>query len=106
MGFTLGLAGLGGLVQRLQADEITLDLAANAAYVRPNPLHLWHLVRGHHWQIVAQTSEAVTDTDAREGNRGACGSGMIEVAGNMKTDPPRKSIYDGNSVRRCRRRPA
>ncbi len=98
VGFTLGLVGLGGLVQRLQADELNLDIGANAAYVRPNPLHLWHLVRGHHWQIVAMTSEPVAETDAREGNRGACGPGMIEVSGNMKTDPPRKSQYDGNSV--------
>lgn len=97
-GFTLGLVGLGGLLMRLDADDVSRGIAANAAYVRPNPTHLWHLVRGHHWQIVAQTSEPTDETDAREKNRGACGPGMIEVAGNMKTDPPRKSLYDGNSV--------
>jgi hypothetical protein len=97
-GFTLTLIGLGGFLARLDAAETPFGIAANAAYVRPNPTHLWHLVRGHHWQIVAHESEPTAETDAREQNGGACGPGMVEVKGNMKTDPPRKSLYDGNSV--------
>ena len=99
VGFALGLAGLGALILRLDgmSDDVPLGIGANA-YVRPQPTHLWHLVRGHHWQIVASSSVSTDDTDAREQNRGTCGPGMIDVAGNMKIDPPRKSLFDDNSV--------
>ena len=44
----------------------------------------WRLVEGLHWQITSPPGEAPEITDAREKNRGACGPGMVEVAGKMK----------------------
>ncbi|MBX3225968.1 MAG: SUMF1/EgtB/PvdO family nonheme iron enzyme [Labilithrix sp.] len=44
----------------------------------------WRLVWGRSWQIVSPPGEATSVTDAREGNRGSCPAGMIEVAGKMK----------------------
>ncbi len=44
----------------------------------------WRLVQGRHWQIKGPAGEPPELTDSREGNRGACGVGMIEVAGRMK----------------------
>jgi hypothetical protein len=44
----------------------------------------WHLVLGKHWQIVGPSGEEPAITDPREGNRGACAPGMIEVSGKMK----------------------
>jgi formylglycine-generating enzyme len=44
----------------------------------------WQLVQGRHWQIAGPAGEASSITDVRENNRGACGPGMIEVAGKMK----------------------
>ncbi len=44
----------------------------------------WRLVQGRHWQIRGPAGELPAVTDAREKNRGACGAGMIEVAGRMK----------------------
>jgi formylglycine-generating enzyme len=47
----------------------------------------WRLVNGHHWQVVeAEPAEDVPDTDAREGTRGACPEGMVDVEGSMKVD--------------------
>lgn len=46
--------------------------------------HQWRLVEGHHWQIVStEDPEDVDVTDAREGTRGNCPSGMVEVQGTM-----------------------
>ena len=45
--------------------------------------HEWRVVEGRHWQIVSPPGEEPSITDAREGNRGACGEGMIEVRGKM-----------------------
>ena len=39
---------------------------------------------GHSWQIVGPAGEPTSVTDEREGNRGACMPGQVEVAGNMK----------------------
>jgi hypothetical protein len=44
----------------------------------------WHLVQGRHWQIVGPAGEDPSETDAREGTRGSCPTGMVEVAGKMK----------------------
>lgn len=51
----------------------------------PKPLkHQWRLVDGKHWQIVSKVApEAPEVTDAREGTRGRCTEGMVEVEGQM-----------------------
>lgn len=50
----------------------------------PSPSRAWRLVENRHWQIVGPRGEDPNVTDAREGNRGACGPGQIEVKGKMK----------------------
>jgi len=99
-GFTLGVIALGTVVLQLAStDTVAFASVGNAPIPRPRQLsHTWHLVNGTHWQIVSDTREPTDDTDAREKTRGSCGPGMVEVAGKMKIDPPRKSLYDGNSV--------
>lgn len=44
----------------------------------------WRLIAGRSWQIVAPPGEPTSVTDAREGNRGSCGPGQVEVQGKMK----------------------
>lgn len=62
---------------------IVLGLAANASADTNKPLlHDWREVGTNHWQIVS-SGEAPDLTDAREGNRGACTPGMIEVKGSF-----------------------
>ncbi len=75
-------------------DPVVPDLpglvapAANIARpegdLRTTPVREWHLVLGKHWQIVGPRGEDPALTDAREGNRGNCGPGMVHVAGKMK----------------------
>src|SRR5512140_913376 len=59
------------------------DLSAEAAKPAP-PRYEWRYVRGKHWQIATPPGEDPAATDAAEGNRGACGPGMIEIRGKMK----------------------
>jgi hypothetical protein len=47
-------------------------------------IHDWREVGTNHWQIVTPDGEATDVTDAAEGNRGACSSGMIDVQGTMR----------------------
>ncbi|HEY3820160.1 MAG TPA: SUMF1/EgtB/PvdO family nonheme iron enzyme [Polyangiaceae bacterium] len=53
--------------------------------VAPEPLdHEWRLIDDAHWQIVSPgATEDPEVTDAREGTRGDCGAGMVEVRGEM-----------------------
>lgn len=44
----------------------------------------WHQIDGKFWQIVGPRGEDPAVTDAREGNRGSCAPGQIEVQGKMK----------------------
>ena len=44
----------------------------------------WKLLWGHSWEIEGPAGESPDVTDAREGNRGACMPGQVEVSGNMK----------------------
>ncbi|MFO0673308.1 MAG: SUMF1/EgtB/PvdO family nonheme iron enzyme [Polyangiaceae bacterium] len=46
--------------------------------------HEWRLVDSKFWQIVSPAGEAPSVTDAREGNRGHCPEGMVEVQGKMR----------------------
>ncbi|MSP24640.1 MAG: hypothetical protein EXR75_05645 [Myxococcales bacterium] len=47
------------------------------------PRHLWRSVRARHWQIVSNAHEDPSVGDAREGTRGVCSPGMVEVQGRM-----------------------
>jgi formylglycine-generating enzyme len=44
----------------------------------------WTLVDRKHWQLKTSHGEPTEVTDTREGNRGACPAGMVEVEGKMK----------------------
>ncbi|MBL9108174.1 MAG: hypothetical protein JNM74_02840, partial [Myxococcales bacterium] len=46
----------------------------------------WRNLEGKFWQVVAAAPEDPRITDLREGTRGACATGMVEVAGRMKDD--------------------
>lgn len=48
------------------------------------PAREWRLVNGRHWQITAPAGEDPLSTDAREGTRGGCEPGMVEVQGKMR----------------------
>lgn len=48
------------------------------------PQRDWQLVAGRHWQIVGPRGEDPAVTDAREGTRGVCPGGMVEMHGRMK----------------------
>lgn len=53
----------------------------------PAPRFEWKSVDKKHWQAVSTTPSEPTDTtDAREGNRGACPPGMVDVVGKFKLD--------------------
>ncbi len=56
------------------------------------PIREWRLVADKHWQLVAADVESADVTDAREGTRGACAEGMVEVQGDMKLDSDRGTI--------------
>lgn len=98
VGFTLGVTALGGLVVRLSAGDVRRDLTAAALVHDNQPQREWRLVDKKHWQIVGPEGEDPAITDAVEGTRGACGPGMVEVAGNMKSDPARHVVFDPDSV--------
>jgi hypothetical protein len=106
VGFTLGVTALGALVVRLQAGDLPLHLVAGAAGTKepPKPQRPWQVVAGKHWQISEPQGEPPEVTDKAEGTRGACGAGMVEVKGNMKTDPPRKVLFDPKSVEEMQKR--
>ncbi len=66
----------------------TADLvdASNVSFAMPSttgPFE-WKEVLGAHWQISSPPGEPSAVTDAREGTRGACAEGMVEIKGSMK----------------------
>jgi hypothetical protein len=74
-----GATDLPGLI------DTALTPAARAASPEPNAsAREWRLIANRHWQIVSPRGEDPAITDAREGTRGACGVGMVEVKGKMK----------------------
>lgn len=64
----------------------------------------WRFARGKGWQIASdgnahsEEGEAPEITDAAEGTRGACPTGMVEVQGRMHTEPPPGSGYGGRTI--------
>ncbi len=60
------------------------------------PENEWSSIRHKHWQLVSNENEAPAETDAREGTRGDCAPGMVEVRGAAKVDPP--YVAFGNDI--------
>ena len=56
--------------------------------------HPWRLVHGHQWQIQSEPTERTAETDLREGTRGVCAEGMVQVEGNAKFDEGLVSIEE------------
>ena len=82
-------------------EGFPLDPPASSAR-RPN--FPWRVIDGKFWQVVAATpSEDPRVTDLREGNRGACNAGMIEVAGRMKDDSGDLFGVDGLQQLTCKK---
>lgn len=48
------------------------------------PAHEWRHIDGKYWQIVTAPGEEPAVTDAREGNRGACPAGMVDIKGSYR----------------------
>lgn len=64
----------------------------------------WRNLEGKFWQVVAQTTpEDPAVTDLREGTRGACGGGMVEVKGRMKDDAGDWFGVDGLQQLTCKK---
>lgn len=60
---------------------VLLALATTAGVPLKEPTRTWNHVDGKWWQIASPPGEAPEITDAREGNRGKCGAGMVEIKG-------------------------
>lgn len=88
-GFGLGVSSLGAWAGNLARTAPPVPSDATPLNVKgaAGLRHEWRLKLGRHWQIASTPSESQETTDAAEGNRGACGPGMIEVKGRMKQDP-------------------
>ena len=71
---------------RLRLLPVVLFSLAGVAVAAPDkkPSRDWREVGTNHWQIVSPPGEAPDVTDAREGTRGACAAGMVEVKGAMR----------------------
>ena len=71
-------------------------LAASVSADDKPLLHEWREIGANHWQVVTPDGEAPAVTDAAEGTRGDCASGMVEVKGQMRVtsigDALQKSI--------------
>jgi hypothetical protein len=84
---------MGGELRLLERLLISGALALSSADTPPEhaasdvPQHDWILRNGKSWQCASTVAEDTETTDEREGNRGNCPSGMVEVRGKMKTEP-------------------
>jgi hypothetical protein len=78
-------------VERLSAE------AADAAPVLVPGAHEWVLLHGKHWQIKSGPGEDPSVTDEREGTRGRCPAGMVEVEGKMKVH----ALFDELQLQAC-----
>jgi formylglycine-generating enzyme len=99
-----GLAGLGAYLARPSGLPVEAAAGTVSDALPPKLNHEWILVDDSHWRIVAPPGEDPVVTDAREGNRGRCTPGMIEVSGEMLVDPSKTAAYDGNSVEELQKR--
>lgn len=63
------------------------DHGAGLFNLQAAPRFEWKSIDKKHWQAVSATPSEATDvTDAREGNRGSCPPGMVDVVGKLKLD--------------------
>ena len=96
---TLNVAPFPSSLDPPRVDLLPLDPPQSA--LRPN--FPWRVLDGKFWQIVAPSpSEDPRVTDLREGNRGACPTGMIEVQGRMKDDSGDIFGIDGRMQLTCK----
>jgi len=75
------------LLRRAGGGGFDTPEGSEAFGVRHQLKHRWRSVRGRHWQIISTELQEPEDTDAREGNRGDCPVGMVQVSGAMKREP-------------------
>jgi hypothetical protein len=76
------------MVAALALTAVELASHAGQADATPPPLaHEWHVIDGKYWQITAPAGEDTAATDQREGNRGACPAGMVDVKGKFRVSP-------------------
>jgi hypothetical protein len=90
-GFGLSVVGLSLGLYYLVGTQASVDElgSVSGALQHRKPKHRWRSVRGRHWQIISTEYEEASATDAREGTRGACLEGMVEVSGDMALEPDR-----------------
>ncbi len=81
-GALLIVGGSGGAWFALQ-DQTTGELFQLEAKA---PRHQWKSIDKKHWQAISGDDEEPSITDAREGTRGSCPAGMVEVSGKYKLD--------------------
>jgi hypothetical protein len=73
---------------RARLVALALFCAAVPAHADDTPLlHEWREIGNNHWQIKTKSGEPPDVTDAREGTRGACPTGMVDVKGKMRMTP-------------------
>ncbi|NOU33743.1 MAG: SUMF1/EgtB/PvdO family nonheme iron enzyme [Polyangiaceae bacterium] len=65
-------------------SAVALTIYSLAQADKPPLRFEWKSIDKKYWQIVTPPGEAPEVTDAREGNRGACGAGMVEITGKMR----------------------
>jgi formylglycine-generating enzyme len=75
----------------LAHDHMISDVERAELVHAPEPSRPWTLV-GKSWQISSAESEDAAVTDAAEGTRGSCTSGMVDVQGLMKVDSDRGNV--------------
>lgn len=85
--FAISVGGLAIGVWLLVEASRANEQGSSAALGRHQARHTWRSVRGRHWQIVSADFEEGDVTDAREGTRGACREGMVQVNGQMLVEP-------------------
>lgn len=89
--FTASLCAAGALiaggVYYLVRGSGNFELQASGALQSTETKHKWRVVKDRHWQIISTDWEEASLTDEREGNRGQCSEGMVEVSGNMVLEP-------------------
>jgi len=56
------------------------------AQLGQTPRHEWRVIDKRHWQALAEGTEDEATTDAREGTRGQCAPGMVQVQGKHLLD--------------------
>jgi hypothetical protein len=56
------------------------------------PRFVWQALAGKHWQAISGSFEPTAVTEAHAGDRGSCPAGMVHVRGQMRLDPPGKTL--------------